>query len=121
MPQPRRPVVFKIRFYPGQDADLIRWLGLLDGEPYGAKTQALKETLRRGLAAGEPVPVVAPAPVLDLVEVRQVVEAAVASALGRFEGRVVGVVPATTKEQDDEVEDLLDRLEQALVLGEDDL
>lgn len=112
-------VRFTLRFYPGQDDDLIHWLDELDKDRLGAKNQALKERLRMAVGAESPQATVA-APALDLVEVRQVVEAAVASALSRFEGQVVGTALATTTDDEDEVEDLLDALEQALVLGEEE-
>jgi hypothetical protein len=111
------PIQFVLRFYPGQDDDLIQWLDKLDEEHFGAKTQALKAALRRGMSA-DPVPAMAVASTLDLSEVRQVVEAAVASVLGRFEGRIAGVATALPLEEDDEVEDLLDALEGTLVLGD---
>ena len=46
------------------------------------------------------------------------VEAAVASALSRFEGQMVGVGRGTPIDEDDEVEDLLEAFEDSLVLGE---
>jgi hypothetical protein len=115
------PIKFTLRFYPGQDDDLIRWLDGLDGEPIGAKTQAMKMALRRGTDAGqvEAVQGTGTAPVLDLVEVRQVVEAAVASALGRFEGQLAGSAASAAVEEDDEVEDLMHAFEESLVLGDD--
>jgi hypothetical protein len=106
--QTLQPIKFTVRFYPGQDDDLLRWLG--------AKTQAIKEMLRRGMGAN-PVRVTTTAPALDLAEIRQVVEAAVASALSRFESQVVGVAVAAT-EEDDQVESLLDTLGKALILSE---
>jgi hypothetical protein len=47
------------------------------------------------------------------------VEAAVASALGRFEGQVLGAKVTTPAEEDDEVEDLLEGFQYSLVLGDD--
>lgn len=116
-----RPIKFTLRFYPGRDDDLIRWLDRLDGEPIGAKTQAMKMALRRGTNAGqvEAVQGIGTAPVLDLAEVRQVVEAAVASALGRFEGQLAGSAASAAVEEDDEVDDLMRAFEESLVLGDD--
>ena len=54
---------------------------------------------------------------LDLAEVRRVVEAAIASALARFEGQMSGAA-ATAPGEDDEAEDLLDALGDSLVLEE---
>jgi len=117
-----RPIKFTLRFYPSQDDDLIRWLDELGEDRFGVKNQAVKERLRMTVGTELPQTTVAES-ALDLVKVRQVVEAAVTSVLGRFqgEGQVVGAVSTTITEDDDEVEDLLDMLEKALVLGEDDL
>jgi len=112
------PIQVILRFYPGQDDDLIHWLGELDEEPTRTKTQALKEALRSGIGA-EPLQAAVGTQALDLVEVRQVVEAAVASALSRFEGQVVDAAAATPAEEDDEVEDLLEGFQYSLVLGDD--
>jgi hypothetical protein len=114
--QTLQPIKFTVRFYPGQDDDLLRWLDRLEEGCFGAKTQAIKEMLRRGMGAN-PVRVTTTAPALDLAEIRQVVEAAVASALSRFESQVVGVAVAAT-EEDDQVESLLDTLGKALILSE---
>jgi hypothetical protein len=129
-PGERKRVEIRIRLHPGQDDDLIPWLKQLDHQPYGVKTQAVKGALRRGLGA-ERVQISAP-PIMpehpadlsrqSLVEIRQVVEAAVTSALSRFTctleagGRDGGT---TTTEEDDPVEDLLDTLGKALVLDDE--
>jgi hypothetical protein len=112
-----RPIKFTLRFYPGQDDDLIRWLDELE-EHLGAKTQAMKDALRRGLRT-DSLQATALAPELDMVEVRRVVEAAVASALSRFEGKEVCAKVTTPAEEDDEVEDLLEGFQYSLVLGDD--
>jgi hypothetical protein len=52
--------------------------------------------------------------------VRRVVEAAVVSALGRFEGQVVGAAATASAVEDDEVEDLLEGFQYSLVLGDDE-
>lgn len=112
----RGEIHLSLRLYWGQDDDLIGWLEQFDGQPYGVKTQAVKEALRRNLGAGEEQgPAVQP--VIDLAEVRRVVEAAVTSALARFEGQVHGVAAGVAGE-DDEAEDLLDALGDSLVLGD---
>ena len=130
LPGERKRVEIKIRLHPGQDDDLIPWLKQLDHQPYGVKTQAVKGALRRGLGT-ERVQTVAPPPAHEhpadlsrqsLVEIRQVVEAAVTSTLSRFActleaGGVAG--GATTTEEDDPVEDLLDTLGKALVLDDE--
>jgi hypothetical protein len=92
----------------------------LDDESIGAKTRAMKMALRHGTDAGqvEAVEGIGPAPALDLAEARQVMEAAVASALGRFEGQSAGSAASASVEEDDEVEDLMRAFEESLVLGD---
>ena len=118
MARRRKTIEFRIRLYSGQDDELIRWLEQFNDKPYGVKSQAVKEALLRGMGSGNPGQGDA-APAVDLAEVRRVVEAAVATALARFEGQVSGAVPATPPEEDEETEDLLDSLEAALVLDDD--
>ena len=115
-----RPIKFTLRLYPGQDDDLIPWLGELDGEQIGTKTRAMKEVLRSGRHTGkaEAVRDTSATPALGLDEVRQVVEAAVDSALGRLEGQLVRIGSADPVEEGDEVQDLLDTFEDSLVLSE---
>lgn len=112
MTQRRKQTEIRVRLYPGQDDDLIRWLSRLDGRPYGLRSQAVKEALRRGIGAGTG-PATGPAP--DLAEIRAVVEAAVEQALARL-GRPSS---PTRPETDDEVEALLDGLEASLVLEDE--
>ena len=98
----------KIRLYPGRDDDLLCWLAGMEGQPYGAKSQAVKEALRRGLGMNSSA---APAgAAVDLAEIRAVVEA----ALARLEGTVIA--RAVPDSADDEAERLLDALGESLVL-----
>jgi len=109
-----------IRLYPGQDDGLIRWLEQFDDQPYGVKSRAVKETLLRGIedctsntAASSPSH--SAELTAGLVEIRRVVEAAIETGLARFEGRINA--PAhIMSEEDDETEDLLDALGEALIL-----
>lgn len=118
MPRGQRgKVEIKIRLYPGQDDELIQWQAQFDDQPYGVKTQAMKEALRRGIGV-EALGATVATPALDLVEVRRVVEAAVVSALSRFESHVAGATATTPAEEDDEVEDLLEGFQYSLVLGD---
>ena len=118
-----QPIKFTLRFYPGRDDDLIRWLDELDGEYIGAKTRAMKEALRRGLratpAADRSAGSCQGTLTTSLAEIRQVVEVAVASALGRYQGEATGPARTTTAEEDDEMEDLLEAFKDSLVLGGD--
>lgn len=55
-----------------------------------------------GAGKAEAVQTAGIAPVVDLVELRQVVEAAVASALGRFDGQISGATVSTAAVEEDE-------------------
>ena len=129
----RGEIHLSLRLYWGQDDDLIGWMEQFDGQPYGVKTQAVKDALRRNLGT-DGGQVMATQPALDpsiacdelrrvelsgqsLAEVRRVVEAAMTSALARFEGQVIGAAVAAPGD-DDEAEDLLDALGDSLVLEE---
>jgi len=103
---------FTLRLSPDRDDDLLRWLAGMEGQPYGAKSQAVKEALRRGLGMNSSA---APAgAAVDLAEIRAVVEAAVEAALARLEGTVIS--RAAPDSADDEAERLLDTLGESLVL-----
>ncbi len=115
----RRVTDLKIRLYPGHDDDLIHWQAQFEDQPYGAKSQAIKEALRRGIGATPDQPA-SSAPALDLTELRQVVEAAVTQALARFEVQVSGAAIASTPDEDDEIEGLLDDLGAALVVADEE-
>ena len=101
-----------IRLYPGSDDDLLRWLAGMEGQPYGVKSRAVKEALRRGLGMSPSAG--SGGAVVDLAEIRAVVEAAVEAALARLEGAVVAR-PAEPS-ADDEAERLLDALGEVLML-----
>jgi hypothetical protein len=126
MPRRKRAVELKLRFYPGRDDDVVEWLEQFDGQPYGAKSQQVIEALRRGIGTGVGNGATASAPGRtgdlsqeSLAEVRRIVEAAVATALGRLGGQIGDTGGATT-EEDDETESLLSDLGAALVLEEND-
>lgn len=135
----RGEIHLSLRLYWGQDDDLIGWMEQFDGQPYGVKTQAVKEALRRNLGTDGGQATAAPS-ALDpsiacdelrrvelsgqsLAEVRRVVEAAMTSTLARFactlqgEGQMIGAAVAVPGE-DDEAEGLLDALGDSLVLEE---
>ncbi|MBN1814552.1 MAG: hypothetical protein JXA14_22120 [Anaerolineae bacterium] len=115
----QQPIKFTLRFYPGQDDDLIRWLDGLDEKQVGAKAQTIKEMLRQVLGS-KAIQGARSAGVWDLAEVRRVVEAGVTSALARLEGQRIGCArPVQADEDDDEVEMLLGALDQSLVLRDD--
>jgi hypothetical protein len=106
-----------IRLYPRDDADLIAWLDQFDGRPYGAKSQAIKEALRRGIGA-----VTDPGgPAMDWDRLEQAVEAAVFRVLAaHFVPRLSGVSPAAPADEDDETARLLDRLGASMTVSVDD-
>jgi hypothetical protein len=123
-PREKRSEEIRVRLHPGRDDDLLHWLVQFDDRPYGTKSQAVKDALRRGIGSGNfeqssELPSNSAGVALDLAELRQVVEAAVDTALGRFEGQIGGGTRAATQEEDDEAEALLDDLEAALVLEDD--
>ena len=107
-------VQLHIRLYPGQDDELLHWLEQLDDRAYGLKSQAVKEALLRGIGKGSNA---GGLPAIDLSEVRRVVEAAVETALSRLQGQMVAA-PGSPSTEDDEAEELLDALGEALVLRE---
>lgn len=114
----RGKVEIKIRLYPGQDDELIQWLVQFEGQPYGVKTRALKDALRLGIGGTTPEALAA-APASDLAAIRSVVEAAVASALDRWECPWMGSDREGCRAEEDEVEALLDAFGSSLVLGDD--
>ncbi len=121
MARRKKRVEHKIRLYPGQgdDDELIRWMALLDDLPWGEKSQRVKQALLRGIGndhSGEST--VTPA-TFDLAEIRQVVEAATESALGRFGGRIT-VGDDATDENEEEVDTLLDNMGATLTFGGDE-
>ena len=102
----RKHIELKLRLYPGQDDDLIAWLDSLDGQPFGAKAQAIRDVLHRGLGSGaESQPGVHAE--IDLGDVRRVVEAAVSSALAQWECAGARASASGTGE-DEETERILD-------------
>ena len=113
-------VQLHIRLYPGQDDELLRWLEQFEVQPYGVKSQAVKEALRHGIDPdSRPTGAAALDPAVELsgqslAEIRRVIEAAIETGLARFEGRVSRADAAP--DEDDETEGLLDALGEALVL-----
>jgi hypothetical protein len=122
----RKIVEIKIRLYPSRDGDIISWLEQFDRQPYGIKTHAVREALRRGIEAQTTQNLPAPTDLSpqSLVTIRQVVEMAVASALSGStcapgsQAAVSGSTPAAM-EADDRTEDLLDALGKALLLRDE--
>ncbi len=110
----RRRTEVRVRFHPGQDDDLLCWLEQFDGRPYGVKSQAIKEALRRGIGLAGSCESSTP---VNLADIRQVVEAAVTQALERVGSAAFGD-PERGAEEDDETEVLLDSLGVTLVLRE---
>ncbi len=118
MARRKKRVEHKIRLYPGQDDELIRWMASLDDLPWGEKSQRVKEALLRGISNEHSREPAATPAAFDLAEIRQVVEAATESALVRFGGRITTGDDAI--DEDDEVETLLDNIGAALTFGDDE-
>ncbi len=111
-------VRFTLRFRPGMDDDLICWWRSLDGQHHGAKSQAVRDAIRRGLGTAPDVSVT---PVLDLSELRQIVDSAITQGLARFKGQIgQAVVSDSGDEEDAKAEAMLDNLGMSLVLADDD-
>ena len=100
-----------LRLHPDRDADLIRWLAILDDLPFGQKGQAIKETLRRGLGqTPEPEPTLTAEALL--ADIRAVVENAVEQALASASI----ITPSPAPDETDETDALLDQLGDQLML-----
>ena len=105
-------VQINTRLYSPEDDDLLRWYAE-QSDQYGNRTHALKQAWRRGIEIGGCA--ASPAPILDLAEMRTVVEAAVTTALGRFD---VVAANGGAGDEDEETEQLLSNLGNALTLEE---
>lgn len=99
-----------IRFYPGQDDDLIAWLEEMRAS-YGKKGETVKGTLRKGLGTADSGSAVV---ALDhgslLADIRQVFESSFASYAFQ------PTIQAETISQEDAVEERLSRLDLGLSL-----
>ncbi len=100
-----------LRLHPDRDADLIRWLASLDDLPFGQKGRAIKETLRRGLGQQPESESTLDTEAL-LADIRAVVESAVQQALASN----VTTILASTPDDTDETDALLDQLGDQLML-----
>jgi hypothetical protein len=116
MPPTRDCCKLTIRIY---DPDLIAWLDTLSSD-YGQKSKAIAEVMKRGLKAANQT--VSDKASVDfeaaLPAIRQVVEAAVTTALGRFQ--IIGLQPDNGSEEPDAVEAMLQRFDESVLLDEDD-
>ena len=100
-----------LRLHADRDADLISWLQCLDDLPFGGKGEAIKAALRRGIGAAETSPAVDITALL--VQMRAVVEAAVASALANTH---LVMMPTPTEAPTSETDAILDALAKNLTL-----
>ncbi len=89
----------------------------MNGQHHGAKSQAVRDAIRRGIGTAPDVSVT---PVLDLSELRQVVESAITQSLFRFEGQIGQAAVSDPDDEDAKAEALLDNLGMSLVLADDD-
>ncbi len=119
-----RGYTLKVTLYPDRDTVLLAWATTLEALPFGAKSQAIKAALLRGVVEAAPAPGGGRAVALDttavlealLPELRRVVESAVAAALTRAGG--VSGTPAVTAEAEG-VSELLEALGADLLLADD--
>ncbi len=114
-PKLKNPVIYFLRCRPGVDDDLIAWLNGLPDQPFGIKSHSVKTALRRGLQGTGPFSQETPA--LDVGELRQVVEAAVATQLARC-GATVFTADAVESPESGEAEALLDQLTAGMAIDE---
>lgn len=99
-----------IRFYPGQDDDLIAWLEDMRAS-YGKKGETVKDVLRKGLGAADSGSAVSLDTGSLLADIRQVIESSLASFAFQ------PAVQAEAKSQeDDAAEERLSRLDLDLAL-----
>ena len=99
-----------IRFYPGQDDDLIAWLEEMRAS-YGKKGETVKGTLRKGLGAADNGSAVQLDTGSLLADIRQMMESTLASYAFQ------PAVQAEAKPQEeDAAEERLSRLDLALSL-----
>ncbi len=110
-PADNAPVKLCLRLHADRDADLIAWLAALDDLPFGGKGEAVKTALRRGIGSVDTSPVVNVS--VLLVQVRAVVEAAVASALASTH---LTMTPNPAEAPTSETDALLDVLAENLTL-----
>lgn len=100
-----------MRLYVDRDADLIAWLATREDAPFGSKGEAVKAALRRGLGVTDPSPAGDTSALL--VQVRAVVEAAVASA---FANAHLVISPLAAETLASETDALLDAFAENLTL-----
>ena len=112
-----KPVVFKIRLYPGPDDDLIAWLQGIEG-PRGAKSAAIKSIWRAGIHKADHDPG------LDqdqraalLADIRKVVEAAVSGSIGQKGCGSLVSGQSLPEVRDDEAEQILLAMDEGMLLS----
>lgn len=98
-----------IRFYSGQDDDLIAWLEQMSAS-YGKKGETVKGILRKGLGAADSGSAVALNTDSLLADIRQVMESTLASYAFQ------PAVQVEAKPQEEAAEERLSRLDLALSL-----
>ncbi len=106
-----------LRLRSGADDDLIAWLDDLR-LPHGKKGEAIKNILRRGLESGEDPPTSKLDAGSLLVDIRQVVEATVTTALANIS--LTANTLATDSEEDEYANNCLDQLGEELLFDLDD-
>lgn len=114
----RKPKVRReaVRFYPGPDDDLLQWLATLDTLPFGGKSQAIKEMLRRGLGTGTPSATPAAPAAVDLSGWLPEIRRALAAELDQRQFTAAGTPPVAHPDEAAEAEALLEQLTANLIL-----
>ncbi len=130
MARRKKEIRLDLRLYPDSDTDLIEWLDSMATLPHGYKVQAIKTALRQGMGQGNAMPASTPSTnldqiqtlletlhrILDLNQIRAVVEAAVASSLARQGTTIIQTAPALAQEESS----LLTHMVSGLMLEEDE-
>ena len=104
-------VQINIRLYSPEDDALLKWYAA-QGDHYGGRTHAIKQALKQGISASAEQ-----TPALDMVEMRNVVEAAVTTAMARFDVTAING-NGNDEDENEKAEQLLANLGNALTLEE---
>lgn len=118
---PTKPLQLHVRLLPGVDDDLRAWWAELDGLPFGAKAQAIKAVLRRGLST-EPSgnrSSATPAALPDLSAWLPEIRRALAAELDQRQWTPGSRSPAAAPDEPEMVADLLAQLDASLTLADE--
>lgn len=94
------PQQLNIKLLPGRDDDLLAWYQGLQSLPPSKRAEAVRATLRRGLATAGQAPTPGGTAEMDWGRLRQVMDAAVQAGVAALIQQ--GVAPATAQQRGDE-------------------